>query len=83
MFYRFGAMKWAYLSGEKLVIGVANGIISQAVESVYSQSKEAFTSMSSAKGNTGEYRTYSSRPRHLTVTSQSEIIYPFCLNIAI
>lgn len=47
-------MKWEVLKGEPLVIGFANGNPAEAVESVFSGTDEAFTTLDFKKGNTGE-----------------------------
>nr|KAG5698733.1 hypothetical protein BaRGS_008507 [Batillaria attramentaria] len=46
-------MKWSFLQGEPLVIGLTNGNPEGVVMSEYSDTPEAFTSLDTIKGNTG------------------------------
>ncbi|KAK7485812.1 hypothetical protein BaRGS_00022912 [Batillaria attramentaria] len=53
VYYLAGAMKWSFLQGEPLVIGLTNGNPEGVVMSEYSDTPEAFTSLDTIKGNTG------------------------------
>ena len=53
VFYKVGAMRWAAMENEALIIGFSNGQRGEEVVNFYSNTTEAFTQLDRIKGNTG------------------------------